>query len=174
MQVILVAAISVDGFITRHDEAGSGFTSPEDKRYFHQVVLDFDALIFGSANYELSREWIRDRLKPTQLKVVMTRRPDRYEDQHRPDELEFTALSPPELVRELRERGFEKVGLLGGGKIYGLWLHHNVVDEIWLTVEPRLFGEGIKLAEMKIDWHLELLSHEKLNHSTLLLKYRPL
>lgn len=171
MKVIAIAAISVDGFITRHDEPGSGFTSPEDKRFFHQAVLDFDSLVFGAVNYELSREWIRNHLRRDQLKIVMTREPERYADQVRPGELEFTSEAPEVVVRQLRERGQNNLCLLGGGQIYGLFLKHQAVDELWLTVEPVIFGEGTKLAEAKVENRLALISQQKLNDSTLLLKY---
>jgi len=173
MKIILVAAISLDGFITRHDEPGSGFTSPEDKKYFSRVVHEFDTLIFGSTNFEISKEWIANHLKPEQLKIVMTREPGRYRADERPGELEFTSLSPTDLAKTLREHGRERVCLLGGGKIYGLFLQEKCVDELWLTLEPRLFGKGVKLADAKLDSRWELQTHEKLNDSTLLLRYRP-
>jgi dihydrofolate reductase len=174
VKIILLAAVSLDGFITRHDEPGSGFTSPEDKRYFQEAVLGFDCLILGSANYEISREWVRTHLRPEQLKVVMTRNPERYAGEVQPGRLEFTAQRPREVLEDLGARGFSRGGLLGGGEIYGLYLENGVVDEVWLTVEPLLFGEGTKLSARKLDCRLKLLSTERLNDSTLLLKYRPL
>lgn len=173
MKTTLMAAISLDGFITKHDKPGSGFTSAEDKRFFHQAVLDFDCLIFGSGNYRQSSTWIREHLRPDQLKVVVTRSPHKYEADQHPANLEFTDKGPAELLRDLAARGCKNVCILGGGQIYGLFLAENTVDELWLTLEPRLFGEGVKLAETKLDFRGELLSIEKLNTSTLLLKYRP-
>ena len=173
MKTVLIAAISIDGFITRHDQPGSGFTSPEDKRYFRETVLQFDTLIFGSANYEQSRNWIATHLRPDQLKIVLTRDPARYSAHARENELEFTAQSPAKIVADLRRRGRRNVALLGGGKIYGWFLQQNAVDELWLTLEPKIFGQGIKLAaEAKLNPGLELLSTANLGPSTLLLKYR--
>lgn len=173
MKVTLLAAISLDGFITKQDKPGSAFTSREDKRYFSQAVLDFDSLIFGAGNYRQSARWIQDHLRPEQLKVVLTRSPAQLADEQEAGKLEFTNESPRELVRKLDARGYQNVCLLGGGQIYGLFLAEGLVDELWLTLEPVLFGEGTKLAERKLDFRGELLSVEKLNPSTLLLKYRP-
>jgi dihydrofolate reductase len=173
MKVTLIAAISLDGFITRHDEPGSGFTSREDKCYFQDAVLDFDALVFGSNNYEQSKDWIANSLRPDQLKIVLTRDPERYGADRREGELEFTDETPAEVVEMLKSRGRQRTCLMGGGQIYGLFLAAGVVDELWITVEPVLFGEGVKLAEARLDKPLELISQENLNASTLLLKYRP-
>ncbi len=173
MKTILIAAISLDGFITRHDQPGSGFTSPEDKRYFQQTVLDFDTLIFGSVNYEQSKDWMQSHLRPEQLKMVLTRSPVRYADQERKNDLEFTSESPTELLKSLAQRDRKKIAILGGGKIYGLFIQENAVDELWLTLEPKIFGSGVKLAAGQLNTQFELFSEEKLNPSTLLLKYRP-
>jgi len=172
MRTVLIAAISLDGFITRHNQPGSGFTSPEDKRYFRETVLQFDTLIFGSANYEFSKNWISSHLRADQLKIVLTRNPGRYTADFRENELEFTADSPNEILQNLRRRGRQNVAILGGGIIYGWFLEQNAVDELWLTLEPRIFGQGVKFAAAKIDPGLELLSATNLAPSTLLLKYR--
>lgn len=173
MKTTLIAAVSLDGYITRHDQPGSGFTSPEDKQFFQQAVLGFDCLIFGARNYQQSRDWIHQHLRQDQLKVVLSRDPSKYRSEQRPNQLEFTDQQPRALVTELEKRGHRNACLLGGGQIYGLFLAEKAVDELWLTLEPVLFGDGIKLAEAKIDLRAELLSHEQLNRSTLLLKYRP-
>lgn len=173
MKVTLMAAISLDGFITKHEQPGSAFTSAEDKQFFHEAVLDFDCLIFGAGNYRQSSRWIASHLRKEQLKVVLTREPDRYQAEQEPGTLEFTSASPAELVQSLAARGFRNACLLGGGQIYGLFLREHQVDELWLTLEPLLFGAGVKLAESQLDFQGTLLSLEKLNPSTLLLKYRP-
>ncbi len=174
MKIILIAAISLDGFITRHDQPGSSFTSPEDKRYFRETVLQFETLLFGSATYETSKNWIASHLRPDQLKIVLTRNPARYSADARENEIEFTSATPAELRKALLHRGRQNIALLGGGKIYGWFLQQNAVDELWLTLEPRIFGSGTKLADTPIDPRLELLSCQTLGQSTLLLKYRPL
>jgi dihydrofolate reductase len=47
------------------------------------------------------------------------------------------------------------------------------VDEIWLTVEPLLFGGGTPLLAARVDVRLALLASERLNAAgTLLLRYR--
>jgi dihydrofolate reductase len=173
MKLTLMAAISLDGFITRHDRSGSDFTSPEDKAFFQRAVLDFDCLILGGANYRQSSRWVKEHLRPEQLTVVVTRSPGNHQNEQQTGRLEFSSQSPADIVSNLAARGYRNGCLLGGGQIYGLFLAAGVVDELWLTLEPLLFGEGVKLAETRLDFRGELISQEKLNASTLLLKYRP-
>ena len=49
----------------------------------------------------------------------------------------------------------------------------GVVDKLYLTVEPVLFGEGIKLFNQSLDIKLKLESVKKLSPQTLLLEYQP-
>jgi dihydrofolate reductase len=78
MHLVLIAAQSLDGFITKHAEPGTAFTSPEDKAYFRKIVAGFDVCLFGGETYRVSRDFIRDRLPGAALRVVMTRSPERY------------------------------------------------------------------------------------------------
>ncbi|MFN3804571.1 MAG: 2,5-diamino-6-(ribosylamino)-4(3H)-pyrimidinone 5'-phosphate reductase [Pyrobaculum sp.] len=56
-------------------------------------------------------------------------------------------VSPPYVLQVLHERGARKILLEGGGRTNWRFLHHCLVDEIFLTVTPYLFGGGVSLAE---------------------------
>ncbi len=73
------------------------------------------------------------------------------------DLLEFSDASPAEIVARLAAAGCERCALLGGGQVYGQFLAAGLVDEIILTVEPRLFGTGRPLTgEVPLDIRLRL------------------
>lgn len=172
MEIILVAAQSADGFITRHDEPGSGFTSAADKAYFQRTLAMFDVSIMGSVTYTVARSAILGRLTPARLRIVLTRNPGSHAADAAPGLLEFTDEDPPELVARLREAGHRRCALLGGARIHSSFLAAGLVDELWLTLEPRLFGGGVPLLRSAIDFRMKLLNHERLDGSdTLLLKY---
>jgi len=174
MHVTLLTAQSLDGFITRHDEPGSGFTSAEDKAHFRATLADFDCCVMGGATYRGAREWIQTHVAaPRRLGVVLPRTPERHAAETRPGALEFTGAPPEKILAGLRARGFARCALLGGAQVHGLFLAAGLVDELWLTVEPVLFGGGTPLLAGRVDVRLELMTLEKLNPAgTLLLRYR--
>ena len=172
MKVILVAALSLDGFITRHDEPGSRFTSEADRRHLRQILPGFDCCVFGSETYRVSKNWMRKHLMPDKLRVCLTRNPANYNAEAVPGSLEFSSAAPGELVQDLRSRGLGVCALLGGGKVNSLFLESGCVDELWVTLEARLFGAGTPFCPGEFDILLELLSHETLGDNALLLKYR--
>ena len=53
MQLVLIAAQSLDGFITRHDEPGTAFTSPADQTHFRTVLQNFDCSVMGAETYRV-------------------------------------------------------------------------------------------------------------------------
>ena len=171
MHMVLIAAQSLDGFITKHAEPGTAFTSPEDKAYFRRIVAEFDVCLFGGETYRVSREFIRDRLPGSPLRLVMTRSPERYAAEAIVGRLEFANSAPAALVAGLRARGFKRCALLGGSHVHSLFLAARLVDEIWLTVEPVLFGGGTPLLARPTEVGLKLQVTEKLGASTLLMKY---
>jgi dihydrofolate reductase len=172
MRIVMIAAQSLDGFISKHAEPGTGFTSPEDKAYFREVVAGFDVGVFGAETYRVSREAIRSRMSGRLLRVVMTRSPARYATDAIPGKLEFTQAPASALADDLRARGFRDCALLGGSQVHSSFLASSIVDEIWLTVEPVLFGGGTPLLAQAADVRLDLIATEKLGGDTLLLKYR--
>lgn len=172
MDMVLIAAQSLDGFITRHSEPGTAFTSPEDKAYFRRILAGFDACLFGGETYRVSRDFIRERLPGPSLRVVLTRTPERYAAETIQGKLEFTDAAPSALAADLRTRGFKRCAVLGGSHVHSLFLEAGLVGEVWLTVEPVLFGGGTPLLARAANVRLELQTTEQLGASTLLLHYR--
>src|SRR5208283_5448507 len=168
MRIVLIAAQSLDGFIAQPAQPGTAFTSPEDKAHFRTAVADFDVGVFGAATYRVSHEAIRAQVAGRHLRVVLTRSPERYAAEAHPGMLEFTSAAPAALAHELRTRGFRRCALLGGSQIHSLFLAAGLVDEIWLTIEPLLFGGGTPLLAHPAEVRLELHALEKLGTSTLL------
>lgn len=172
MQIILIAAQSLDGFITRHEVPGTAFTSEADKRYFREVLAQFDASVCGGNTYRVDRAIFLGTLRPGRRRVVLTRQPEAFAADARPAQLEFTDETPAAVVARLRGLGHTRCALLGGSQIHQLFLEAGLVDEVWLTLEPRFFGRGIPLISGQVDVNLSLLSHELLGGDSLLLKYR--
>ncbi len=109
---------------------------------------------------------------PAQLRIVVTLSPGSYLADAVPGKLEFSDNRPQEISTLLSGRGFRQAAVLGGSQIHSLFLEAGLVDEIWLTVEPFLFGKGTPLLAKRTDVRLELASSQPLSQSTFLLKYR--
>jgi dihydrofolate reductase len=174
MRVILIAAQSLDGFITKHDTPGSDFASPADQAHLRTALSDFDCSIMGAETYRTARTQIRERMTSPRLRIVLTRSPENFTADTAPGRLEFASAAPQQLLAELNTRGLHRCALLGGAQIHSLFLAAGLIDELWLTIEPALFGHGTRLLANTTDTRLRLLSEQKLAASTLLLKYEVL
>lgn len=172
MKVILVVAMSLDGKITRGDENDiSKWTSQEDKDFFYGMISKNNLIVMGSGTYEAVKKNLK--LDGKKLRMVMTRHPEKYKNNFIKDQLEFSSDSPTQLIDSLAKRGFKQMLLLGGSKIYGLFLKEKLVNEIYLSIEPKIFGSGKMLADFnELNITLKLQSVKKLNEQgTLLLHY---
>lgn len=175
MWVTLIAAQSLDGCITRHDVPGDTFSSPADKAQFSTEVRRQDSWIMGGESYR----WMQSQRKSNQpwrqglRRIVRTRSPEDYAADAVPGVLEFSDAAPAELVARLVAAGCQRCALLGGGQVYGQFLAAGLVDEIILTVEPQLFGQGRSLTgSLALDVNLKLRECTTLNEQgTLRLRY---
>lgn len=160
MKTILIAAVTADGYIARDNDQLADWTSKEDKKLFVQVTKQAGVMIMGRNTYETI-----GRALPGRKTIVYTSRPLDN------PEVEVTQQDPAELLRKLAAEGYEQVTVCGGQQIYDLFLSQGIVDEIYLTVEPIIFGKGVSLALSEMDIKLRLLESSNLNDDTLLLRY---
>jgi dihydrofolate reductase len=172
LKTVAIAAQSLDGHITKHAREGTSFASKEDQVYFREVLKTFDCSLMGSKTFEVSRNMILRSLHTDRVRVVWTRTPEKFSKYQQEGRLEFHSGKLKTLFADLEARGKKRCAILGGTSIYTECLKENLVDELWLTLEPLAFGSGKKLFEGEIDAQFELLSTEHLSTSTLLLKYK--
>lgn len=166
MKVVLLMAITVDGKIAKHTTHPATWTSKADKKVFIEATKSAGVIIMGQTTYDTI-----GRPLPGRLNVVMNPKPDTLENIL--GTLEFTNTQPMELLKELEARGFGTVIIGGGSTINGLFLNQGLLDEVWLTIEPRLFGEGLSLfrgADVNVE--LQLLEVMKLDENVLQVRYR--
>jgi dihydrofolate reductase len=173
MHVTLLMVSSVNGRITKGDDPRIyTWTSKEDQDFFFDFIKKSTVIIMGRKTYAAARSVI----KPTagKLRIVLTSHPEKYAADTVPGQIEFRNISPSALLKELTSVGVENVTLVGGGEINTLFFRENLIDELYLTIEPFIFGEGNVLAvpgEYVSD--MTLISSKKLNaKGTLLLHYR--
>lgn len=173
MKVTMVMLSSVDGKITKGNDPNIySWTSKEDQKYFFSLIKKHNLIIMGRLTYEASKSVIK--LEKRKLRIVLTRNLKKYFKQSVKGQLEFTDEDPKELLKRLSLLGWNNALLVGGGVINGLFLKQNLVNELHLTVEPKIFGSGKNIIEGQLlDKSLRLINVKKMNKvGTLLLKYR--
>ena len=168
-KVTLIAAMSIDGFIAplnQENLPSTVWTSTEDKQFFTQKSKEIGTLIMGSKTFETI-----GRALPERRSIVMTSQPQRY-TKFSDSNLVFTADSPEQILADLDAQVVKEVALCGGASIYSSFLQKGLVDELFLTVEPYIFGAGVKLLNAQMENEFQLKKQEKLNNKgSLLLEY---
>jgi dihydrofolate reductase len=160
MKVFLIAAMSTDGFIARNESELADWTSKEDKRLFVELTKRAGVMVMGGTTYRTIGKPL-----PGRRNIVYSRRAI---DQ---PGVEFTRESPQSLVARLKGEGCKELAVCGGATIYNMFLKAGVVDELYLTIEPILFGEGISLLDSSIDMKLTLIETRLLSNNIVLNHY---
>ncbi|MBK5254596.1 MAG: dihydrofolate reductase family protein [Vicinamibacteria bacterium] len=173
MQLLGIAAMSLDGCLTCHDRPGTGFASAEDHAFFQDALQTFDCSIAGRRTYEAAREAILRAGPGPRLQIVLTSTPGRFTEA-RTDHLEFRNAGVAEVARELTRRGRTRCALLGGTGLYTEACALGLLDELWVTIEPVAFGEGVRMFRGPVEFRFELAESVALSGNTLVLKYRRL
>lgn len=168
MEVILLAAISADGFIARStNDRSFDWTSPEDKKFYVDTIKSADVVVISSRSFSVIKKFPRGLTF-----AVYTRKPDDFIN-HRPDVIKAfpTQDSPQQLIQKLQKSGFKKIVIAGGSSIFNLFLKAGVVNQLFLTVEPILFGQGVNLLNQLVNIKLKLVKSVHLSSQTILLEY---
>ena len=165
MKVYIIAAMSADGFIGLDSEHRSlDWRSKADARFFIDITKESGVMVMGSVTFNTFR--IR-RAPPGRRLIIYTSRPDKITGQ----DIETTSENPVDLISRLANDGANSVAIAGGATINKLFLDSGVVDELYLTIEPVLFGSGVPLFSGDVRAKLALLDVKNLSEDTLLLHY---
>lgn len=169
MHVATIDVMSVNGKITKgQDGHAHDWSSAEDWQHFLKIREQYKVLVMGSRTYEV----VRPEPQPGVLRIVLTSRPDEYEAVAVPGQIEFVHAEPKKLIADLERRGYDKM-LLVGGQTNTHFFQAKLVDEMYVTVEPLVFGSGRNLLDgVTFDAALRLKSVKQLNErGTLVLHY---
>lgn len=167
MNAILYMAMSVNGMIAKSDDDTS-WISKEEWDSYSAVVRTAGCLIVGRRTYSiLTKQPEFAELKDVKLVVVSKKDVTTIASNH------FVAHSPKEALGLLK--GFKEVIVAGGGTLNASFLAENLVDEIYLDVEPIILGKGISLFQGKdFQRKLKLLGQKKITDNEIQLHYKVL
>jgi dihydrofolate reductase len=173
MKVVLLYVASLDGKLTKWEQTTvHEWTSPEDAAHFQKIRDNSNLIVMGIQTF------LDVQPTPTNgtLRIVMTKDADMYAKKTVPGQLEFSKELPEQLIKRLEKEGYKELLLVSGQKLTTAFFQKNLIDEVWITIEPKIFGTGKSLiTEEPMDISLRLLSSKQLNENgTLLLHYKVL
>lgn len=170
MKTILIFVTTTDGKVTKwRDPYVKLWSSKEDQDYYKKIWVESRLIVMGSNTFNA------EPVKPSsnhQL-IIMTGHPDKYKSLEISGQIEFTNDSPIEITARFKKNGYEQMVVVGGPHIATSFLKEQLIDELWLTFEPKIFGIGGNfVTDEKLDINLRLIHYAKVNEQgTLITKY---
>jgi len=166
MKLTVYMAISIDGLITRGDN-DSDWVSKTDWEQFYSYIKDSDAVIMGRKTMEQFGE---DFPIEGPVNIVLSQNKSLHKEENN---LIITSKTPSEIVEMLKDKGFEKLLLIGGSNTNKQFIQAGLVDEIVLSVHPLVIGKGLRLfGEKPLDTKLELISTQAINNELVQIIYK--
>jgi dihydrofolate reductase len=170
MKTILIFVSTTDGKVTKWgDPYVKLWSSHQDQDYYKKIWNESRLIVMGSNTFNA------EPVNPSsnhQL-IIMTGHPDKYKSLEISGQIEFTNESPIELTARFKKKGYEQMLVVGGPHIATSFLKEQLIDELWLTFEPKIFGIGGNfVTDGKLDINLRLIHYAKVNEQgTLITKY---
>lgn len=165
-RVVLYVANSLDGYIAREDGSVDWLFDPYAHGYefFYE---DVDTVIMGRKTYEQALSF-EEAPYSSKRAVIFSRtaKPSPYAG------LEFTTEPPQDVVRRLKEEDGGMIWLVGGREISELLIANELVDELIVSIHPKILISGIPLVASKqcaVD--LKLVTYEVFKSGLVQLRY---
>ena len=159
----MMMAITLDGKIAKHDKHFPDWTSKEDKKLFAKISKEHGVVMMGDKTFATFPAPL-----PGRLNVVFTL-------EKNPPEIEgvkWVTGEPKPVLEELEKMGYKSALLGGGAFLNSLFLEKKLISEIILTIEPKIFGDGLSLFNKNFDVNLKLEEMEKINDDAIMVKYK--
>ena len=164
MKVIVLMALTVDGFIGRTSDDFPDWSGSADKKLFREVTMRAGVVIMGSRTFDTIGKPLKGRKN-----VILTRNVNR---QSVWDNLVFTDQDPANLLDQLEKDGFDEVVVAGGARINTLFARQNLIDEIHVTYSPLVFGAGISTFSEAVALQLALIDFGRIGEDRILARYK--
>jgi dihydrofolate reductase len=170
MKIILLMAVTADGKIAKSSDHFPDWTSPEDKKMFAAVTKKHGVVIMGDRTFFTFKKPL-----PGRLNVVFTLLKKPCLAGRRAPQMKnvlWVKGNPKNVLKKLSKMGYKSAVLGGGSFLNTQFLKKKLIDEIWLTIEPKIFGDGLGVFGGDFDVDLKLLSVGKINKNSIVAKYK--
>ena len=162
MKVVLYMAITANGYIAKENDETPW--SDEEWDSFSNIAKKIGNLVIGRKTFEIMNQDDEFQQIGNPFTVIVSNKENNNSN---------FVNSPEQAIKLLEEKGFSEILVAGGGMLNSSFMQKGLVDEIYLDVEPFLFGKGIKLfADNEFETKLELLETKQLSKNTIQLHYR--
>ena len=161
MYLNLILKQTIDGKIAKSLDDDLSWGSKEDFQFYKQKTTQIKNLIVGSSTYRAM-----PKIAFKNRKVwVLTSKPDKMAQEYKnPENIFFCNLSAKKLYKELELKGVEEACVIGGSSLYTSFLKEGLVDRMYITLSPYVFGKGISsFRETDINTQFKLVSHKILS-----------
>ena len=163
ISVTMMMAVTLDGKIAKDSAQLADWTSKEDKKIFAEISKTHGVVMMGENTFNTFPAPLKDRLN-----VVFT------QQKNKPitDGVKWVEGEPEKVLIDLEEMGYKSALLGGGSFLNSLFLEKKLINEIILTIEPKIFGSGLSLFNRDLNADLKLLEFKNINDNTLMLRYQ--
>lgn len=185
--------MTADGKIAKNSDHFPDWTSREDKKMFMKVTKEHRVVIMGEKTFFTLSPKPKNNASdtvnkkgnnsggfgegqtfpkplPDRLNVVFTleKNPPKIEN------VKWASGDLGKVLEELKASGHKSAILGGGTNLNTQFLKKGLISEIYLTIEPKIFGDGLGVFGGDFNADLKLISMEAINESAILLKYKVL
>lgn len=165
MKVILYMAMTVNGFIAKTDD-GTEWSSEEWGSYLEKV-RETGNLITGRKTYFLYDDSNFSEMGDPLVVVLTTDM-----SKQNLEKVKYVS-SAKDALKILEEKGFKTALVAGGSRTNTSFIKEDLVDEIYLDIEPIVYGDGIPLfSKNEKKLNLEFIESKMLNTNTIQLHYK--
>lgn len=163
MIVTLVMALTADGKIGKDPDHFPDWTGKEDKKLFAAISKKAGAVIMGSKTFDTLGKPL-----PNRKNIIFSRNRNR---KSKWPNLHYTDKDPETILKDLEAEGYSEVVLAGGAWVNTLFAQANLIDNIIVTLSPKIFGTGLSLFTEAVYMELELKSMDRIGQNLVCLKY---
>jgi len=163
MKIIMMMAVTIDGKTAKHSNHFPDWTSPEDKKLFARISKKHKVLIMGEKTFKTFPAPLPDRLN---VVFTLDKNPPKLKN------VKWVSGDPKKVLAELEKEGYQSALLGGGTFLNTLFLEKKLINEIIITIEPIIFGQGMSLFDKDFNIKPKLLDLKKINNNSIVLHYK--
>jgi dihydrofolate reductase len=160
-------AMTLNGYIAKENDDTPW--SKESWKAYQDFIKKTRNIIIGGYSYEFLKKDSEFRENIGRPLVVAVSRSQKEKG----EPADVIVSSPKEALDAVEKAGFSEVLVGGGGSVNASFLEQGLLDEIYVDIDPVIWGKGKKIFnDIDIDAHLELLEVKKVAEKLARLHYR--